>query len=398
MKIFVACELPDGALQALRSLAEDVAYRPMATSAELREKLGDVRLLVVGSTRIAPDLIARAPALQMIVHAGHGPGDIALEAASQQGVFVCHCPDKHAAAVAELTFGLILALDRRIVENTTALREGRWIRGELSDARGLAGRTLGIVGWGAVGRQVARLARAFDMRVLAWSPALTPEASPDGAVEFCNWPRELARECDIVTVHAIEGEAEPLVDADFLESLPEGAYLVHVGRAGMVDEAALARAVEKRGLRLALDVFTSEPAGELARFRCRLCEQAGVIGTQHIAELTAQARMATADEVVRVVQAFFVSGDVLNCLNLCDRSPATWQLVMRVRDQPGVMAAVLEVVRSDGINAQEISSRVFIGAKAAWLTIALDERPSTEALDAIHALPNVLHLELRAVV
>jgi D-3-phosphoglycerate dehydrogenase len=398
MKIFVACELPEGALESLRSLAVEVHYRPNATTAELREKLTGVGLLIVGSTRIAPDMIARAPELQMIIHAGSGPGDIALEAASQQGVFVTHCPDKHAAAVAELTFGLILALDRRIVENSTAMHEGRWIRGELTDARGLAGRTLGIVGWGATGRLVARLARAFNMRVLAWSPAMTPETSPDLAVEFCNWPRELARECDIVTVQAIEGELEPLIDADFLQSMREGAYLVHVGQAGTVDEVALARAVEERHLRLALDAFTADPAGETGRFRCRLCDLPGVIGTQHIAELTEQARLATADEVVRVVQAFVVSGEVENCLNLCDRSPATWQLVMRVRDQPGVMAAVLDVVRADGINAQEITSRVFTGAKAAWLIIALDERPSTEALDAIHALTNVLHLELRAVV
>ena len=109
-------------------------------------------------------------------------------------------------------------------------------------------------------------------------------------------------------------------------------------------------------------------------------------------------RRATADEVVRIVQAFVVSGEALNCLNLCDRSPATWQLVLRVRDQVGVMAALLEAIRADGINAQEISSRVFTGVKAAWCTIALDERPSTEALDSIRALPQVLHLELRAVV
>ncbi|HPM24009.1 MAG TPA: hypothetical protein PLP66_08875, partial [Phycisphaerae bacterium] len=97
-------------------------------------------------------------------------------------------------------------------------------------------------------------------------------------------------------------------------------------------------------------------------------------------------------------RSFVVSGEVLNCLNLCDRSPATWQLVLRVRDQVGVMAAILDAIRADGINAQEMASRVFTGAKAAWCVIALEERPSTEALESIRALPDVLHLELRAVV
>ena len=217
-------------------------------------------------------------------------------------------------------------------------------------------------------------------------------------VEFCPWPRELARQCDLVIVLSVEGEREPVVDEEFLAGLPEGAYLVHVGRGGPVDEHALVQAIERRGLRVALDAFAAEPAGDTGRFRSRLLELSGVIGTPHVAELTTQARQATAAEVVRVIRGFVVGGEVLNCLNLCERSPATWQLLLRVKDQPGVLAAILDVVRADGINAQEISSRVFLGARASWITIALDERPSSEALDSIRTLASVLHLELRAVV
>jgi len=398
MKILVACELPDAALEQLRATGSDVDYRPQATLPELRDSLGDVGVLVVANARVSGEMIARAPTLQMIVRAACGPGSIAVEDASAAGVFVTHCPDEHAEAVAELTLGLILALDRRIVDNTLALREGRWARSELADARGLAGRTLGILGYDAVGRLVARRARAFDMRVVAWSPRLTADTTAEPEVEFCNWPRELARQSDVVVVQAIEDEAETLVDATFLENMPQGAYLVHVGHPAAVDEAALAKAIEERHLRVALDVHGSEPAGDTGRFRCRLCELPGVIGTQHIGVLTEQARQATADEVVRVIRLFLVSGEVVNCLNLCDRSPATWQLVLRLRDQVGVLASVLDAVRADGVNGQEISSRVFTGAKAAWCAIALDERPSTEALESIRALAGVLHLELRAVV
>lgn len=398
MKIVVTCEMPEAAVEDLRALATEFAYVPGAPAPQLREHIATAGVLVVGDQRVPPDVIQRAPALQFIVRAGCGPGDIALEEASAQGVFVAHCPDKHAEAVAELAMGLLLALDRRIVENTVALREGRWIRGEVADARGLAGRTLGILGYDAVGRLVARRARAFDMRVIAWTPRGPADTGVEAGVELCHWPRELARRCDMVTVHALKPVGPALVDAEFLQSLPVGAYLVHVGSAGAVDEAALATAIEQRRLRVAVDVFSSEPAGDSGRFRCRLCELPGVVGTQHIGALTAQARAATAAEVVRIVRSFVVSGEVTNCLNLCERSPATWQLVLRIRDQVGVMAAVLEAVRADGINAQEINSRVFTGAKAAWCTIALDERPSTEALDAVRALPDVLHLELRAVV
>ena len=398
MKVLVACELPDSAIEQMHALAIDVAYMPRATPAELRESIEGIGVLVVGTTRVSPETLVPATGLQMIVHAGPGPGEIAIKEASGQGIFVSHCPDQHAVAVAELTMGLILALDRRIVENTNALREGRWIRGELTDARGLAGRTLGILGYGAVGRLLAHRALAFGMRVLAWAPGIASETAAEPDVEFCNWPRELARQSDIVTVHAVGDGSDNLIDKEFLDSMQQGAYLVHVGHPGAVEIAALSEAIRERNLRVALDVFSSEPTSDSGRVRCTVCGQPGVVATQHIGPLTAQAQEATAKEVVRIVESFVVSGEVLNSLNLCDRSPATWQLVLRVRDQVGVMAAVLEAVRADGINAEEITSRVFTGAQAAWCIIALDERPSREALDTIRGLTDVLHLELRAVV
>lgn len=400
MKILVACTLPETAFEELRALGAEVQYAPTLRAEQLYGAMAGVGILVVDGRRVSPDVIARGDSLQMIVHAGPGPGDIALEEASVAGVFVTHCPTQHAVAVAELTLGLVLALDRRIVDNHNALREGRWSRGEFRDARGLAGRTLGILGYGTVGQEVARRARAFDMPVVAWCPSLASDLPAEYGVSFCNWPRELARQCEIVTVPPVEEpcEHELLVDAEFLESMAIGSYLVHVGHPAAVDETALADAIIKRKLRVALDVFSSEPLVETARFRSRLLDLPGVIGTQHIGPLTEQARQAAAAEVVRIIRAFLVAGETLNCLNVLERSPATWQLVVRARDAVGVMAAILDAIRADGINAEEITTRVFRGARAAWCTIALDERPSTEALQAIRNLPEVLYLELRAVV
>nr|HPM22948.1 NAD(P)-dependent oxidoreductase [Phycisphaerae bacterium] len=233
MKIVVACELPDPALDELRTLTPDVHYLPQASPSELRDSLADAGILIVGTTRVSPELITRAPVLQMIVHAGSGPGDVAVEDASAAGVFVTHCPDKDAEAIAELTLGLILALDRRIVSNTVALRENRWTRGESTDARGLYNRTLGILGYGAVGRLVAQRALAFGMRVRAWSPEPV-DTPPEFNIEFCNWPRELARDCDVIAVLPAGDPNELLVDAAFLQSMPDGAYLVHVGHPGAV--------------------------------------------------------------------------------------------------------------------------------------------------------------------
>ena len=170
------------------------------------------------------------------------------------------------------------------------------------------GRTIGILGYGAVGRLVAQRARAFDMRIVAWLPRTTLEPRSEPGLEFCNWPRELARLSDIVTVHDIEDGTDPLVDAEFLRNMREGSYLVHVGDRHAVDEAALADALEQRKLRVALDVFASAPSGDVGRFRCKLCDRAEVIGTQQIGPLTEQARDAIATEVVRIVHAFVVFG------------------------------------------------------------------------------------------
>ncbi|MGD8453037.1 MAG: NAD(P)-dependent oxidoreductase [Phycisphaerae bacterium] len=400
MNILVTCELPEFALEQLRSLGSVVDYKPQLPPEQLRDAIPGISVLVVDSRRVSPETIARGDMLQMIVRAGAGPGDVAVEEASAQGVFVTHCPTQHAVAVAELTFGLLLALDRRILDMTEATHEGRWVRGKFKDARGLAGRTLGVLGYGAAGREVARRATAFGMKVLAWCPTLAAEAPHEPGITFCNWPRELARQSDFVTVHVPPGPEEriALVDTEFLESMRPGACLVHVGHPTAEEEAALADAVTRRGLRVALDAYGAAPTADSARYRCPLADLPGTIVTQHQGPLTEQAQHAIAAEVVRIARSFIVSGDITNCLNLLERSPATWQLVLRARDAVGVMASILEAVRADGINVEEISSRVFLGARAAWCTVALDERPSNEALEAIRSLDEVLYLELRAVV
>ena len=223
MKILVACELPEFAIAELRTLTTEIVHRPDARPDELRELIPGVGILVVDGRRVSPDTIQRGEALQMIVHAGPGPGDIAVADASAQGVFVTNCPDQHAVAVAELAFGLILALDRRIVDSTVALREGRWNRSEAKDARGLAGRTLGLLGAGPACREIAARAQAFGMPVIAWCPASNADDHASN-IRLCTSARELARTSDIVVVTSLANgqEARLLADADFLENMKEG--------------------------------------------------------------------------------------------------------------------------------------------------------------------------------
>lgn len=399
MKILVACELPDFAVQELRSLATELSLQPRLTPELLPAHLRDTAVLIVSDLPVSAEAIAAAPSLQMIVRAGADVSNISLEEASAQGIFVVNTPLRDAAAVAEYVLAAILALDRRLPDSATSLRDGAARRHTPPAAAGLAGRTLGLLGYDRVGEEIARRALAFDMRVLAWSPSLEAVGPTPPGVEFCDWPRDLAHRSNFVALYAPPGAPEDLrIDGEFIAGLPEAACIVIVGSAAAFDDEALADAVRRRRLSVAIDLWPAEGSTDQVRFRSPLLELPGVIGTLRLAADTRQARDAVAEAVVQRVRSFAVQGLVQDCVNLLERSPATWQLVLRLRDAVGVMAGIMDAIRSDGINAEEITSRVFTGARAAWCTIALDERPSADAIETIRRLPGVLHLEIRAVV
>ncbi|MDX2198807.1 MAG: NAD(P)-dependent oxidoreductase [Phycisphaerae bacterium] len=399
MKLFIACELPPAARTALGELGAETTYEPGIVLDAAKARLTDVGVIVVGEQRVSRELLDRCKQLQMIIRAGEGPGEVSVEDASLQGVFVTHCPGVYSEAQAELAFGMILALDRAIVDHTLQLRSGTWDRVGAGAAHGLAGRKLGLMGFGADARAIARIARAFGMSVSAWSPSLPTRAEPNADIHLCNLAREVAETSDAICILPMPASEDlPVVDHAFLEALRPGAIVVNLAQTGVVDEAALARVARERGLRVGLDGVNDEPYIEQTTIDNNLLRLAGVVATPRIAELTRQAREAVGNEVVRIARDFLTSGEIRNCINLLDRSPATWQLVLRAKDQVGVLASILDAIRADGVNAEEIVSRVFTGAKAAWVAISLDERPSREALESIRKLPDVLHVELRAVV
>ncbi|MCA9242673.1 MAG: hypothetical protein KDA32_01865 [Phycisphaerales bacterium] len=397
MKMLVACRFPERALADLRSLGSEVVYEPAVSAEDLGKHLRDVAILIIGRTRVAADAIDAAPDLQMIVKGGSDISTIAVEEASRLGVFVSSSPGRDSVAIAEYALTLALALDRSLGARQEAARAAE--RPEQAPAHGLQGRTLGILPIDGAGRELARRARAFGMRVLAWAPTVDADAPVVRDVEMCAWPTELAQQSDILVSVARPGAwQEVLANADVIDNLPSGGSFIHIGHPGAFSEDTLATAVRHRGVRAALDLWLSEYRSDAIRFKTDLLDLPGVIYTRGAAGGTEQAREAIAEEVVRIVRRFLVSGEVVNCVNLLERSPATWQLVLRLRDTVGVMAAIMDAIQDDGINAEEILSRVFVGAKAAWCTISLTERPSTDALDTIRGIDGVIHMELRAVV
>lgn len=399
MRILVACELPEAAISELRRLGSELLYLPTISASEVVQQLDGVGILVVGPTAVTPEAIQRGTSLQMIVIAGSGGRQVAVDEASAQGILVADCPGKDTIACVELALGLLIALDRQIVTNANTLRDGRWERSGFVNATGLAGQRLGILGPRDFYEALSARAKALCMYVSGWIPGDESDSYPELAAELVPWPRDIPRQCRMIVIHLPDSAmVDPIITPDFLECVQPGTLLVHVGELSVQGEQALAEAIEQKQLRVAIDVPPTEPTSITSRVKSPLLVHPTTIGMHHLTGATAEAREAIGQEVVRIINGFLVGGEVINAINIMERSPATWQLVMRLRDQVGVMAAVLDAIRADGINAEDILSRVFVGAKAAWCTISLDERPSTEALNAIRDLEDVLHLELRAVV
>jgi D-3-phosphoglycerate dehydrogenase / 2-oxoglutarate reductase len=397
MRVLIADEFEASGRAQLDAIGCDVCFAPKLKEAALvaavEEFLPDV--LVVRSTMV-PEAVLAAGAIKLVVRAGAGYNTIDVAAASRRGIYVSNCPGKNSVAVAELAFGLILALDRRIPENILALREGRWNKSGFSKSRGLMGRTLGLIGVGQIGREMISRAKAFGLPVTAWSRSLTPESAKALGVEYNASPAEVAWAADIVSVHlALNAGTKGMVGAEFFEAMRPGAYFINTSRAEVVDQEALARAVEGKHIRAGLDVFAQEPAGGAGEFADEIVKLNGVYGTHHIGASTEQAQEAIAAETVRIIRTFLHTGQVPNVVNLARSTPATCALVVRHLDRPGVLAAVLDSVRTAGINVQEMENIIFDGAEAAVARIHLERSPDEAVLDQIRASsPHILEVAL----
>ena len=388
MKVLIADKFEQSGLDGLEAAGCEVLYQPdlkdQALSAAIRETAADV--LVVRSTAVTAAML-EAGALSLVVRAGAGYNTIDVAAASTRGIYVSNCPGKNAIAVAELAFALLLALDRRVPDNVADLRAGVWNKKEYSKARGLFGRTLGLLGYGNIGQEMAKRAQAFGMPVVVWSRRFARgETAGADHVSVVKSPQEVAGQCDVLSIHlALNAETQGFVNATILDLLKPGSYVINTARAEVVDHAALEKAVREKQLRVGLDVFAAEPSGATGEFKDAVASLPNVYGTHHIGASTDQAQEAIAAETVRIIAAYKDTGKVPNVVNLAKKTPATHMLVVRHRDRPGVLAHVFDGLRRANINVQETENVIFDGAQAAVARINLDGSPPEALLNQLQS-------------
>jgi D-3-phosphoglycerate dehydrogenase len=389
MKVLVADKFEQSGIDGLKAAGSEVIYQPDlkddALTAAIRETGADV--LVVRSTAVTAPML-EAGGLSLVVRAGAGYNTIDVATASKRGIYVSNCPGKNAIAVAELAFALMLALDRRVPDNVADLRAGTWNKKEYSKARGLFGRTLGLLGYGNIGHEMAKRAHAFGMPIVVWSRRFASGkakvADEPIPMQLATSPADVAARSDVLSVHlALNADTRGLVSAAVLDKLKPGSYFVNTARGEVVDYAALERAIRERDIRVGLDVFAAEPTGATGEFKDTITSLRNVYGTHHIGASTDQAQDAIAAETVRIVASYKDTGKVPNVVNLAKKTPATHMLVVRHRDRPGVLAHVFDHLRRGEINVQETENVIFEGAEAAVARINLDGAPTDALLKQI---------------
>jgi D-3-phosphoglycerate dehydrogenase / 2-oxoglutarate reductase len=318
MKIVVADRISSHGVQLLKDTGWQVS-QPGRT--EVAAELAEADALVVRSaTRVTEELLAHAPKLRVVGRAGVGVDNIDLEAATQRGIVVMNTPGGNSASVAEHTLALMLAMARSIPQMNAALHEGRWEKSGASGAE-LRGKTLGLVGLGRVGAEVARRGRALEMRVLGYDPYISPERAEEWGVELLPLP-DLLAQSDYVSLHTpFSPSTEHIMNAQTFAQMKRGARLVNTARGELVDEPALLEALRSGHLAgAALDVFAIEPPRDSP-----LLQLANVVATPHIAGSTAEAQEEVGVQIAQQVRDYLAEGTVRNAVNLPAISPEQYR-------------------------------------------------------------------------
>ncbi|MHC5026269.1 MAG: NAD(P)-dependent oxidoreductase [Planctomycetota bacterium] len=397
LHVLIADKFEASGIAAMENLGCRVTSDPDLSAETLPAAVAEANpeVLVVRSTKVLAPVFEHADHLNLIVRAGAGYDNIDVETASRNGIFVANCPGKNAIAVAELAWGLILSCDRRIPDQVIDLRSGKWDKKGYGKAKGLFGRTLGIVGIGRIGQEVARRGMAFGMKVNAWSRSLTEERADELGVGFCSSLINLAKMSDVVSVNvAATEETKHLIDDGFCQAMKEGAILINTSRGSVVDGEAVARVIREKGVRAGLDVYGRQPAAGDTTFADPIAEEPIVYGTHHCGASTDQAQQAIAAETARIIEVYQQTGNVPNCVNRAASTPATSLLTVRHLNRPGVLAHVFYTLGQAGINVEEMENVIYEGHAAACARIQLDGAPSDEHVKAIGSNENVLSIDV----
>ncbi|MFZ1281118.1 MAG: NAD(P)-dependent oxidoreductase [Ignavibacteriaceae bacterium] len=394
IKILVADKFPDKYIQQMKDLDLEVIYNAKLGEKDLVEAAKEVDILVVRSTIVNEETILNSEKLNLIIRAGSGVNNINIAAANKKGIYVTNCPGMNAVAVAELAIGLMISIDRSIPDNVSDFNKGVWNKDKYSKGKGLKGKTLGLIGVGNIGKEVAKRALAFEMNVYGKDISRI-EGVP---IKDFSEMDQLVPLCDVISIHLpATPQTKGLFNKQMFEFMKNGAYLINTSRHEIVVEDDLFEAIKTKNIRYACDVFKGEPEGKAGEVSSKLQNNANIYVTHHIGASTEQAQDAVAEETINIIKHYAHSGVIDHWVNRAKITDAHFQLVVKHYDKPGVLAGVLDVIRSGNINIEEIENIIFEGGIAACCTMKLQSAISAELLKKIKENTNVIsvsHVEI----
>ena len=400
MKILFADALPEAYVDLLAQQGDECTVSPELGADDIPDAIEGYDVLVVRSTKVTAEAIGRSSRLGLIVRSGAGTNTIDCQAAADAGIYVCNVPGTNSIAVAELTLGLLLAVDRHIPAATGDLKNGIWNKKGYSKADGLMGKTFGVIGVGEIGLAVAERARSFGMTVVAERKAdrrhdVEARIRSIG-IRLVENLDELVAESDIISIHVPGGEStDNLIDERLLGLMKPSAILINTSRGEVVNEEALIAAMDEKGIRAGLDVFRHEPDSGTGEFNSVLASHPNVVGTHHIGASTQQAQDAPSAGTVDVIEAYR-AGDPQNCVNVVRTRVGSATITIRHFDRVGVLAAALQVLRRGNINVQTMANKVFQGSNAAMAIIDVVGEVNDDLTSELASLDNVIQVQITA--
>ena len=386
----------------LESQGHDCVVGNRENAEELQAQIRAAEVLIVRSTQVTRTIMTSASQLGLIIRAGAGTDNIDVDAASELGIYVCNVPGQNAVAVAELTLGLILALDRDLAESTKDLRASHWNKAKYSKASGLKGRNIAIFGFGSIGQEVATRATAFGMKLHALRGsrrgAETIKQLGHLGVTLHETTEELLAVADIVTLHLpLTSETEHMVTEEFLGQMKSGATLINTARGRLLDEDAVCKAMLNNDLRVGLDVYQDEPSESSGQWQTKFAHMGNFVGSHHIGASTDQARTAVAQGVVSTVKGYEV-GLPPNCVNIAVQALGECAIAVRHRNEVGVLASILTCLGTAGLNVQQMRNEILEGTTdaAAVATIRISQQLLPRTVNELEAIPSVMKVDVLA--
>ncbi|MED4127116.1 MULTISPECIES: phosphoglycerate dehydrogenase [Shouchella] len=305
-------------------------------------------LLIRSGTTVTEEVLLKMPNVKIIARAGVGVDNVDVQAATKHGVVVINAPDGNTISTAEHTFAMMCSLLRNIPQANASLKDGKWER-KLYQGAELNKKKLGIIGFGRIGTQLARRAKAFDMQVVVYDPFLTVERAEKLGIQKADL-HDVLRQSDIITVHTpLTKETKGLLNMETIPLTKKGVYLINCARGGIIDEKALYHFLENGHVAgAALDVFTEEPVTDQA-----LIEHANVVATPHIAASTKEAQLNVASQVAEEVLAFLQGEPARNSINLPTLSKELYEKIKPQYELAKTMGSLLSQLMR--IPVQEIN-------------------------------------------